>query len=216
MTERRLAVFDVDGTIRPGSIVEDAFWELTEIGLFTPDADTTDSLLRRRAERAPDYIYEIVKAYVEAIKGVRVTDIQKFATKFAKESLPELYPEVLEQIELHRGNGDLLGMISGSPDVFIKALAKELGFNASSGSRFYRTARAYHTARLPQDRGTNEVKPIIAQRMALRLGASGICAAYGDSLSDLAMLEIAEHPVAVHPNHELRDIAQNRAWKIID
>lgn len=39
---------------------------------------------------------------------------------------------------------------------------------------------------------------------------------YSDSINDLALLEQVDHPTAVHPDDELKAIAQSRDWKIID
>ncbi len=39
---------------------------------------------------------------------------------------------------------------------------------------------------------------------------------YSDSINDLALLEQVENPVAAHPDDELRAIAVERGWKIID
>ena len=39
---------------------------------------------------------------------------------------------------------------------------------------------------------------------------------YSDSINDLALLEQVDNPVTVHPDDELRAIAESRNWKIID
>jgi HAD superfamily phosphoserine phosphatase-like hydrolase len=39
---------------------------------------------------------------------------------------------------------------------------------------------------------------------------------YSDSINDLALLEQVDNPIAVHPDDELKAIAESRAWKIID
>jgi HAD superfamily hydrolase (TIGR01490 family) len=39
---------------------------------------------------------------------------------------------------------------------------------------------------------------------------------YSDSLNDLALLEQVNHPVAVSPDDNLKSIAEERGWKIID
>jgi len=39
-------------------------------------------------------------------------------------------------------------------------------------------------------------------------------AVFGNSIHDLAMLEVAKHPFVVNPNRDLETIAQKRAWKI--
>jgi hypothetical protein len=42
------------------------------------------------------------------------------------------------------------------------------------------------------------------------------CYAYSDSQTDLPMLEIVGHPVAVNPDSELRKVAVERGWPIMD
>ncbi len=39
---------------------------------------------------------------------------------------------------------------------------------------------------------------------------------YSDSINDLALLQRVENPVVVHPDAELKKIADKRGWKIID
>jgi HAD superfamily phosphoserine phosphatase-like hydrolase len=39
---------------------------------------------------------------------------------------------------------------------------------------------------------------------------------YSDSINDLALLEQVDNPVTVHPDDELKAIAESRNWKIID
>lgn len=216
MSERKLAVFDVDGTIRPGSLVEDAFWQLTEHGLFTPGEETIKKLQILRQQGSDDYISALVGAYVEAKKGKSVGEIKRFANRLTTESAALLDPQIVERIEQHRLSGDALAMISGSPQVYIEALATQLGFDAASGSRFYHNGHVYHTQREAEDRGTRELKPQIALKIAASLGTTGVIAAYGDTMSDADMLALAEHPVAVHPTPDLRTYAFERGWEIID
>lgn len=40
--------------------------------------------------------------------------------------------------------------------------------------------------------------------------------AYTDSLTDLPMLEVVGHPVATNPEHELREVAEERDWPVIE
>ncbi|NUM45687.1 MAG: haloacid dehalogenase-like hydrolase [Anaerolineales bacterium] len=42
-----------------------------------------------------------------------------------------------------------------------------------------------------------------------------IYAAYGDTFPDVPMLEMSEHPVAVHPDPQLRAAALARGWRIL-
>ena len=39
---------------------------------------------------------------------------------------------------------------------------------------------------------------------------------YSDSMNDLPLLEMVDNPVAVNPEPELKDIAEQRGWNIVD
>ena len=40
--------------------------------------------------------------------------------------------------------------------------------------------------------------------------------AYGDSIHDQSIFDLVGHPVAVHPDAELRALARQRGWDVID
>ena len=39
---------------------------------------------------------------------------------------------------------------------------------------------------------------------------------YSDSMNDLPLLEVVTHPVATNPQDALRQIAQDKNWKVLD
>ncbi len=47
-------------------------------------------------------------------------------------------------------------------------------------------------------------------------GNGKIYAAYGDTFSDLPMLEISENPTAVNPDRRLRKAVEAKSWRILD
>ncbi|MBC8504360.1 MAG: hypothetical protein ISR58_19150 [Anaerolineales bacterium] len=57
------------------------------------------------------------------------------------------------------------------------------------------------------------------QRKAEKVSAlypdASIIAAYGDTLSDLPMLEISDNPVAVYPDAKLHRVAKEKGWRVI-
>lgn len=52
-------------------------------------------------------------------------------------------------------------------------------------------------------------------RIREKVTSGNILAAYGDTISDLPMLELAQEPIAVYPDKQLRKIAVDRNWRII-
>ncbi len=61
--------------------------------------------------------------------------------------------------------------------------------------------------------GTGELK---AARVRAFAGGARVVAAYGDSLADVPLLELADEAVAVAPDGELRPVALARGWRILD
>jgi HAD superfamily phosphoserine phosphatase-like hydrolase len=55
-----------------------------------------------------------------------------------------------------------------------------------------------------------------AEAVRARIGDAEILAAYGDTLSDLPMLELSQAPIAVCPDANLRKVAETRGWRIIE
>lgn len=69
------------------------------------------------------------------------------------------------------------------------------------------------TGRLVGRIGTGTRK---ARRVRAWAGEELLAAAYGDSLADVPLLEMASAPVAVAPDAELRPLAVARGWRILD
>jgi len=54
-----------------------------------------------------------------------------------------------------------------------------------------------------------------AEKVRSRYPDAHIVAAYGDTLSDLPMLEMSEQPVAVYPDKKLLRVAVERGWGVM-
>ena len=54
-----------------------------------------------------------------------------------------------------------------------------------------------------------------AENICSFCGDAHIIAAYGDTISDLTMLEMSQHPTAVYPDDALRRVAESKGWYIV-
>jgi HAD superfamily hydrolase (TIGR01490 family) len=127
---------------------------------------------------------------------------------------PIVYDEALDLIHEHRAAGRRVYLISASPEEIVAPLALYLGVDEAIASR----------ARLDdQGRYTGEVEfysygPYKAEAIldAARVHDIDLDAsyAYSDSATDLPMLEVVGHPVAVNPDRELARIARDRGWEV--
>jgi len=127
----------------------------------------------------------------------------------------ELWPkrrlEVLEELLRLRQKGRLV-LCSATFQPILEAFARRLGEGVEALGTPLEVEGGVFTGRLrgPVRSGVHK-----AERLREFLRGEVLFAAYGDSLSDLPMLELAEHPVVVYPEPRLRELAAQRNWRII-
>jgi len=127
---------------------------------------------------------------------------------------PIMYAEALELMELHRAAGHRVYLVSASPEEIVLPLADMLGVDGAICSRGEIDSEGRYTGRMAfYAYGPNKATAIseLAQRTGLDLAE---CTAYSDSATDLPMLEIVGHPVAVNADRPLAKAARERGWEL--
>ena len=129
---------------------------------------------------------------------------------------PLVYAEALAIIDEHQRAGRRVVMISSSPEEVVKPLGRYLGIDEVIGTRSEVDAEGRYTGKLEfYAYGPGKAQAIrdLAAAEDLSLEDSY---AYSDSATDLPMLEVVGHPVAVNPDAELRAVALDRDWQIME
>jgi HAD superfamily hydrolase (TIGR01490 family) len=126
---------------------------------------------------------------------------------------PIIYAEALELIDEHRRAGRKTVIISSSPIETVEPIGEHLGVDDVIATR----------AKVVDGRYTGELefyayaaqKADAVREMAVAEGIDLAGSyAYSDSITDLPMLELVGHPVAVNPDRELTRVARAREWEI--
>ncbi|MEZ5145050.1 MAG: HAD-IB family hydrolase [Acidimicrobiales bacterium] len=127
---------------------------------------------------------------------------------------PIVFDEALQLIREHQAAGRRVFLISASPEEIVAPLARFLGVHESIATR----------ARIDEDgRYTGEVEfysygPYKAEAIRELAERDGIdlarSYAYSDSATDLPMLELVGHPVAVNPDRDLARVARANDWEV--
>jgi len=220
--ERGAAFFDLDKTLLPGSSLFPLARELYRRKVFTIGdiaRMTTDQVAFRlfgaenmeHAARAKD-------ASLEAVRGRPRTEIIELGRSVANEELiPRLYPQGVDLIGRHKRAGREVYICSASPEDYLAVLAEELDVDGVVGSRAEVDQEDRYTGHMLGELCHNEEK---ARRVAELAGERGIdlarCYAYSDSINDLPLLELVGFPVAMNPDHTLRQVARQRGWQRLD
>ena len=169
-------------------------------------------LISEGAFRAPwaAHLAWYVRGYTVA-QSQEVWDwaVERFLNRFWRQDTRQI-------LDQHRQAGDELFLVSSGPLPMVERIARELGAQHAVGTQFEVIAGRYTGRALPPV-VIDTFKAIAAQEtirsknLVIDLTASF---AYADAISDLSLLEMVGHPVAVYPDPSLRAVAIQRSWKI--
>ena len=207
----RVAAFDCDGTLWSGDAGEGFFsWEL-EQGLVS------DEIKRWARPRYEDYragnVPEEVMCgeMVTMHRGLREEAVQQAADSwFPQAVLPNVFPEMAELVRRLRQTGCEVWAVSSSNQWVIRSGMRYFGIPddhiLAAETAVEHGIILDRLLRMPSGPGKPE---------ALRhvLHGAPDCA-FGNSLWDREMLEMAEYPFAINPNPNLKEIAIARNWRI--
>jgi len=128
---------------------------------------------------------------------------------------PLVFAEALAIIDEHRREGRRVVIISASPDEVVKPLARYLGADHVIATRSQVDEQGRYTGEIDfYAYGPGKAQAIADLAAEWNLDLS-LCYAYSDSITDLPMMEAVGHPVAVNPDKELREAAEERGWPIM-
>ncbi|MER5762121.1 HAD-IB family hydrolase [Streptomyces sp. NPDC002082] len=121
-------------------------------------------------------------------------------------------PEVERALAGHRATGDELVLVSGSFFACLDPVATHVGATAAFGTRpLQRRGRLTGEVLFPM---IGPAKGRVARVTAALRGADPAhCTAYGDHITDLALLEAVGRPVAVGQDPELVAHADRAGWQ---
>jgi len=128
---------------------------------------------------------------------------------------PLVYAEPLHLAEQHRARGERVYIVSATLQEIVEAIADDLGFDGALGTVCEVRDGAYTGRAVRALHAENKARCVreLAAEQGLELDE---CTAYSDSHTDVAFLESVGLPVAVTPDRELRRIAAERGWPLLE
>jgi len=154
---------------------------------------------------------------LELIAGWKRADIESLVEETLTEVAdPLVYAEALFLIDEHARQGRDVYIVSASPEEIVRPIARHIGVpnviatrvRTDAGGRYVPEIEVY-----AMGPGKAEAIRDVAGRDGIDLEGSF---AYSDSVTDLPMMEAVGNPVAVNPDKELRAIAEEREWPILE
>ena len=212
------AFFDLDKTLIEGSSAIHFGRAAYRQGLMTRKQLARDlwANIQFRLRGSTDEGTETLRARVlDAIAGTRVRDLERLGHEVLAGVLPRVYPEVLGEAYEHQDAGRRVFIVTAASHEMAELMAHVLFFDGGIGTRS-EVRDGVYTGKPDGPFTYREGK---AEAIRERAQAEGIdleeSYAYSDSESDLPMLRVVGHPVAVNPDPELERIAREEGWRIM-
>ena len=121
---------------------------------------------------------------------------------------PIVYDEALDLIHHHQAAGRRVYLISASPEEIVAPLALYLGVDEAIASRASLDEAGRYTGEV-EFYSYGPFKALAIEQAAVERGIDLAGSyAYSDSATDLPMLEVVGHPVAVNPDRDLARVAR--------
>ncbi len=216
---KKVAIFDIDGTIFRSSLIVELTDALIQEGIFS-------SKVRRFYRKAHkkwldrkgpygEYIDAVVIAFRKNIKGVGYKEFSKVAKKVVAFHQNRIYRYTRDLIKRIKRQNYYLLAISHSPKKIVEEFCEKLGFNKVYGQIYEINKKKIFTGKvlfwdLIIDKSRVLKRAIEKERLTLK-DSIGV----GDTESDISFLKMVENPICFNPNKKLYLYAKKASWKII-
>jgi HAD superfamily hydrolase (TIGR01490 family) len=215
---RAAAFFDLDRTLISGAspfYFGVAAWRNKMIPTGELLTDAFNALWFRMAGASDEKSQAVRDRILHAVEGAEQADLLSLNEEIIPQLLAKVRPESRGLVDMHHEAGRDTYIVSASPIELVDPLAHALGMTGGIATES-EVADGIYTGRLAGpfvygDGKTEAIAKLSAERgYDLRLSY-----AYSDSVSDLPMLELVGHPVAVNPDRALESVAHQRGWPTV-
>ena len=213
------AFFDLDRTLISGSSTFHfgvAAWR----NKLIPTADLLNDAARAVSFKlfgATDESSASVRDRIlHAVEGQQQADLIALNEEIVPRILEKVRPESRSLIDMHHEAGRDCWIVSASPVEMVAPLAKALGMEGAIAT----TSEVHdgrYTGRLEGPFVYGEGKAEAIEKLAAERGYDlRLSFSYSDSASDLPMMEMVGHPVAVNADKPLETVAHQRGWPMVE
>jgi HAD superfamily hydrolase (TIGR01490 family) len=216
---RKVAIFDIDGTVFRSSLLIELTDALVQDGIFHSKvsklyARAYENWLNRKGPYE-EYIEAVVKVFRQNIRGVQYNEFSKIAEKVAAFHKNRTYRYSRDIVKSLKKKNYYLLAISYSPQKVVKEFCKKMGFDKVYGQVYETNRQKRFTGRilyteLISDKAEILKRAVEKEKLTLK-GSFGV----GDTESDIAFLKMVERPICFNPNQKLYQYAKRAGWKIV-
>ena len=164
-----------------------------------------------------DQLQRVRDQMLELTAGWHRAEIEQLVEETLEEVAdPLVYAEALFLIDEHNRQGREVYIVSASPMEIVRPIGRHIGVTNIIATQVKTDAAGFFLPELEfyaMGQGKADAISDLADREGFDLAGSY---AYSDSATDLPMMEAVGNPVVVNPEKELRKVAEEREWPIVE
>ena len=217
--KKKLAVFDVDGTLFRSSLLIELVDGLVKKGICPLRAERVYQgqyeKWQNREGEYQHYIEAVIAAFEGNLKGVRYSAMRRAAERVTARHKNRVYRYTRDLVRELRAKDYFLLAISQSPKIVLDDFCKNLGFNKVYG-RIYETGPENKFTGVITDlhliaNKANIVRRVVEKENLTLRWSVGV----GDTEGDIPFLEMVEKPLCFNPNSGLYRYARLMKWPVV-
>jgi HAD superfamily hydrolase (TIGR01490 family) len=216
---KKVAIFDIDGTIFRSSLLIETTEALINAGVFPAGARQVYAKAyenwANRKDSYKKYIWAVIKAYGKNIVGVSRAKYIAVVRNVIAFHHNRAYRYTRDLVKKLKKSGYYLLAISNSPMEVVEKFGRHMGFDKVYGRIYDVGANGKFTGKVLYDELISDKAKILKRAIKkenLTLdGSVGI----GDSESDIPFLKMVSRPICFNPNSVLYKHARRARWKVV-
>ena len=216
--KRKVAVFDVDGTIFRSSLLVQVVDQLIRDGVFPEEMQKTYAREHEKwVNREGDYdayIQAVVKSFTRELAGVHYSALAEASKKVVAAQWKRTYRYPRGLIKELKDRGYFLLAISHSPKTILDKFCPRLGFDKVYGLLYEIDEEEKFTGKIIEEQALDKaylIRRAVDKESLMLTNSIGV----GDTESDISFLEIVAKPICFNPNAKLYAHAKKEKWKVV-
>lgn len=204
------AFFDVDGTLHRDSLLIEHFKMLIKyeyINMLSWEGAVKEKFLKweTRTGNYDDYLDELVRAYVEALKNLKKEDMDFVAKRVIELRGNKVYKFTRDKLIEHHAKGHKVIIISGSPEFLVQKMAEKYGVEDFRATVYKVNEKGIFTGEvIPMWDAVSKENAIFEYCEKYNIDLENSYA-YGDTTGDLTMFNLIGNPFAINPARRLME-----------
>lgn len=216
---RKVAIFDVDGTIFRSSLLIEIVDRLIFVGAFPEEVrDEFEFEHERWLNREggyEEYIQAVVRAFLRHLKGIKYQVLASAAEQVVADHSKRVYRYTRDLLGELKDKDFFLLAVSHSPKTILDKFCPHLGFDKVYGTIYETGSEDAFTGSIVDEHLIFNKAAIVhraVEKEHLTLdGSIGV----GDTESDIPFLELVETAICFNPNMKLYRHAKREGWKVV-